>query len=691
MKDQILLSKNILSVAALSCDKKDQPINESYVSTILSNMAYYGFVPSLEIIQKMNSSSDEQLVNFWKESEETFKSYFKDVLDAKEGIVYKNFPQEVLNMSESEYWFNQVMMYFGVNKGYFVEEEKEREKDDVPVNNLKVLSPEREDSLVKIFNAFKDKKVSILEKEKEWVEFLLNELSVDEVNISDYAFKLNGAYVASVAFKNGKKVSAKNYTDILRFAGFVYDSQLNLNNKISFFKFSRAFRKQVLKMMLAIPFYEEDIAARKETFKALFKALHPGDFAWAKPVSKIYDELYNKKLKSFNAKVEMHKESQNEELFSLLESRPGVFLKKFHEMYSVNKKNTVVHFEKIVSELTIHQLLKFKKYIETINERHFIIARANSTFENAKVLENNKIKIDDEDKSFIINLLSKVLTEKTNNILPAGVSVDSKMDKVYIPSNDQETFIGRGTITEIPEGVNFLRTASYWISHDVHNVWFDNSWNFLHKDHDKDDACCWNNPQVNDGMAIFSGDPTSANSEEGKAAQLIDINIDKLKEEGFEYAVWNLLSYNNTPFAKAEKVFACMQFLNDQNKGELFEPSKVELQFEVKGNNLNKAVFLLDINNRSLICLDMPFPYLNVRSAMSNIQKVRDFMNPLNEYLKTLPTVGDLLEFAKKEDSGIPFVYSDKEKELNGKAFVFKKENENSNIEDVDVFSLLKK
>ena len=65
MKNQILLSKNFLSVSTLSSDKSDISVNKNAVATILSNMAYYGFVPSLEIIQKMNASSEDELIMFW--------------------------------------------------------------------------------------------------------------------------------------------------------------------------------------------------------------------------------------------------------------------------------------------------------------------------------------------------------------------------------------------------------------------------------------------------------------------------------------------------------------------------------------------------------------------------------------------------------------------------------------------------
>lgn len=688
MKNQILLSKNILSVNSLSFNDNSCKEQKELVATILNNMAYYGFVPSMDMLARLNASTEDRLVAFWKESETVFKEFFKDMHDAKEGVVYKNFPAEVLNMSDAEYWFNQIAMYFGVNKSYFTEDEKPREEDTCKLLSLKVLQCEKAGDLQSIFDGFKVKKAGLTETEKSWVSFLLSELSVKKVNISEYAFKVNGAFVAATAFKAGVDVSAQNYTDILRFGAYLFDPEVNLNVKVGYFKFSRAERKQLLKMMLDVSEYEEDIARRKETFKSFFKSLRPGDFAWAKPVSAIYDKLYKDQVKSFNSKVETSKNDSR--VFALLQSRPGVFLKKFHEMYAINSVEAIASLKKVLEKFTVYQLLKFKKYIETVNDNQFIIGRAHSTFEKAKVLKNEKVEITPNDKADITEALEKVLFSKMSVLLPEGVSKVDGMDKVYLPANDQEVSMGRGTVIDIPDHTNFLRTASYWISTSSENIWFDNSWNFIHKDTEYDDcACCWDRPSPKNEIAVFSGDPTNVSSVGGKAAQLIDVNLDKLAEEGYEYGVWTLLCYNSIPFSGTEKVFACMQYLNDQNKGELFEPSKVELQFEVKGNALNKAVVLLDVKNRKLICLDMPFPFLHIGSAGNNIVKIREFLKPLKEYMNAQPSVADLLKYAVKSESGVPFVYSDKDQPVYGKGFVFKLENENSEVEQIDLSTLL--
>ena len=49
-------------------------------------------------------------------------------------VVYKNFPQEVLQMSEAEYWFKQILMYWGFPNQYFTESEKERPKLEDKIN-----------------------------------------------------------------------------------------------------------------------------------------------------------------------------------------------------------------------------------------------------------------------------------------------------------------------------------------------------------------------------------------------------------------------------------------------------------------------------------------------------------------------------------------------------------------------------
>lgn len=682
MKNKILLSNQMINI---NISVGEEKASRESLGTVLSNFAFYGFKPSKALLVEILKLSEKELTNFWNETDQTFKNFFESTIEAKKGVVYKNFPTEVMKKSDAEYWIAQILIYIGFPVDFFTEEEIERQPAVISFDKLKSLHIAQSNSLEEIYFNIFNKNVEYTPIEKEFIVYLVDKLNIDSFDISLSPFKMNGVFIAHEVMKRSGEVYAKNATDIIRLAAFVGSNGKTLNEKISFFKFSRQERKKFLKMLISISNYEEDFAARPETFKAFLKSLRPGDYSWAKKVSNMYNELYNKNIKSFSSKVENSKEP-----WALLSTRHGIFLRSFHKMYSMNAQKAVEGFENISEKLTVFQLLKFKKYIVNINEISALIVRPSSTWTKAKIIENKKNKIEKSDQEKLISIINISLSNKLNNLLPEGVMTGEGLDKIYLPSNDQEISVGRGTIYNIPENINFIRTASYWtnkIGGRDHNFWFDNGFNFIHENEKMSKTICWNS-QVNSEYAVFSGDPAIANNPEKCATQIIDLNLKNLEEAGFKYAVWNILSYSNIKFNEAEKVSAILQYLEDQNKGELFEPSKVDLQFDLKGNNLCKFVAYIDIKERKLIFLDLTLPGMKTSSAASNIKAVENYLPAVLDYMKLIPTVQDLVENVKT--GSVPFVYSDKDIAIEkGKAFVFKNVNDENKFEKIDINSLL--
>lgn len=685
MKDIVLLANGFINVPSFK-EAKEKASTES-VGTVLSNFAFYGLVPSKAIVDKISTFSEIQLAQFLAGTEKVLKEYFKEVLTAKNGVVYKNFPQEVLSKSEAEYWFSQVLMYWGVPSDIFAEEEQARPKSTIDLSKMKVVKAAQDDTLKNIFNTYITKKVSLTPKEQEYLDTMIDSLDIKSFDISECSFKMNGVLIGKKVFERGGIVDVKNATDIIRFAASICEQDASLKERIAFFKFSRAQRKLLLRMLCSVKHYEEDFAARPESFKALLKALRPGDYAWAKPVSEMYDALYNKNVHSFAAKV-----NRSQAPWELLKTRPGIFLRRFHETYSKNAGFAVSNIKEVFDSLTVYQLLKFKKYVVNVNNNKFIIARAKSLWNKAKLIENKKQNITKEHINDLVSAIDTVLTAKLAILFPNGVLKGDMLNTIALPSNDQEVSVGRGTVYSLPENVKFIRTASFWenkINNHSHNFWFDNGWNFIHENEKLDKVVCWNSLDFeNDqSLAVFSGDPTIANSSSGEAAQIVDVNIEELEKAGYKYAVWNILSYNNIIFNEAEKVFGCMQFLEDQNVGELFEPSKVDIQFDLKGNAKNKMVVLLDVVERKIIYLDMAFPKINVQSAVENKGSVREFLPAVIEHLNSIPTVADLVENIK--DGQVPFLYSDEGISVSEDAYVFKSVNSENEFKQLDLQKLI--
>jgi hypothetical protein len=186
---------------------------------------------------------------------------------------------------------------------------------------------------------------------------------------------------------------------------------------------------------------------------------------------------------------------------------------------------------------------------------------------------------------------------------------------------------------------------------------------------------------------VFSGDPTNSKDLQGNACQLIDLYLDNLRESQVRYAVWNLLCFSRLSFDKAEEVYASLQWGENPSEGNLFEPSRCQFAFPVKGKNFTKYIAMLDLEKNHLIYLDANL-YGQVNSAANNLDRLQENMPAFIEYLDTLPSVYDLF---KHQDSGLCVAYSDLNLNLvnNQEAYVFRPENQNNHFTPFSLTNLL--
>jgi hypothetical protein len=167
---------------------------------------------------------------------------------------------------------------------------------------------------------------------------------------------------------------------------------------------------------------------------------------------------------------------------------------------------------------------------------------------------------------------------------------------------------------------------------------------------------------------------------------MIDLYIDKLAAAGVRYAVWNILAFSRIEFADYD-VMGTLQWGEDAESGNLYEPSRAQMVFPLKGKSLTKFVAYVDVVERKLVYMDVGFG-LGTTTAASNTNKLAKLMPPYLEYLASLPSVADL--FAGVKAGETPILYSDATDEIKGgKAYVFRPENAANHFEQIDVVKLL--
>ncbi|QDJ96539.1 hypothetical protein Xoosp13_353 [Xanthomonas phage Xoo-sp13] len=696
--NKLLLSYGFITLP--SNEDGSVPASLTMLGTFLSNLAYYGYVPSTEVMTYLRESSNIVLVKLWRELEPALKANSGEGRDIGKHVVYKNFPQEVLDMSSAGYWVRQIMMYIGFPNELFTSPEESRAALFEEVT-LKVLNKSDGNTVNEIFQQLLANKNRWTDMQSEHVE-LLTQMHADAnlgfgpfIDMDAIGFKENGIRAINNA-RTGKysiRFKMTTATDVLRLASVMSGGDAALRESVKFIKFKRQERRALLGMLEECVNINDDFALRPGMWKQLLMVVHPGDYRSLYPrVIAAYNSLYRDELKSFASKVDTQSITKNE--LKLLASRPGEFLRRFHAVYAVLGKDAVTAFVSILPKLSTYQLVKFRKYLETINTRKNLMIAPKGNWNRAQIIPNTKTPIATVDKATLISEIFAEVRLRMEKLIPEGVALDLTADYVKLQTNDQKlASYGRGTVFPIPDNITFIRAASYWGARNDpngYNTWMDNAFNVFDENWNSTGTICWDNPTLirgNNVVAAFSGDPTNSKTADNKACQVIDLYLDKLVESGARYVVWNILSYNDIPFDDVTDIFASLQWGEDAFSGKIYEPSRAQMEFRITGSNKTKYIAYIDLKSRELVYMDANLKGY-VQSARNNGSRLSAQMPAYVEYLNTLPSVHDL--FHNTNPGSIPVTFSDANLKIETDvAYVFRKENPDNSFKQLDITALL--
>jgi hypothetical protein len=673
MKTELILIKN--GLVEIPAPEAKKSLDVSIVGTIFSNLAHYGYVLSKEATNRLLKLTEPQVKAWWTSTERILKEVTGDNKNMDKFVVYKNFPQEVLEMSLCEYWTKQFFMYIGCPNEYFTETEVSRDKMFEKIE-LKVLQLAKANSLQTIYEGLLKLPARWTAEQFGFVRYFVVHQKF-ELDTKLVPFKENLVSVLAEVIENSLKVKIKSSMDILRLGVALSDGDVTFKTNTKFKSFPRKHRRFMLEQLNGCQNLEEDIARDKNRWKKFLRALRPGDYNFAN-VNRAYHKLYNDEVTTFNSGVEELLLLEDASVLTLLAGRPGEFVRRLHKLTTVFGVKATNAFVKVLPKLKTIQLLKIQKYVLTIDDREFLTIAPKGNWSKLKVLPNTK-ELSAAYRKQVSDAINNELAVRLNKEFKTGVLLSENTKQVKLQTNDSDLLpYGRGTTFDIPENVNFIRSASSWKnaaygSGGHGNLWYDNGWNFFDSNWKNVGNCCWIQSKFGDA-AIFSGDPTSTKDVDGNACQMIDLYIDKLVKAGARYAVWNILCYNRVSFNKSQ-VFAALQWGEEAQKGKLFEPARCQMSFPLKGDNMTKYIAYIDLVERKLVYVDANLKG-NVSSASSNGKTLEDVMPAYVEYLNTIPTVHDLFKNAKQRKNGTPVLYSDEGIEINsGKAFVFKPTN----------------
>lgn len=643
------------------------------LGTVLGNLAYYGFAPSVQALQTLRGMTSGELAMFWRALHASFKALTGADRQMDRFVVYKNFPQEVLEMSAAQCWVAQIFMYLGAPNEWFTQEELVR----APLNEnikLKVLQAADEACVSKVAIDLVTNKARWTDAQRSYAVHLARQQSTLRLELSRFGFKENGIHLMAKTMDVAGEFVIEDATDVLRLAAALSGAEPSLREAFKFRSFKRAERRMLLALLDESRHLMADISLRPDLWKRLLAKLHPGDFKFAK-VQAAYDSLYKGDFTTFNGDVEKGLAQADASVLTLLASRPGEFARRLHKAYAVFGMDAARAFAQVADKLETSGLLKLRGYLSTINGRAQLVYPPKGNWGKLRVEQNEKKAFSHQALTVLRGAIDEVLAARLGQKFPQGVMLAEETADIKLQTNDQELApYGRGTVFPIPQNVSFIRTASYWAQQGYGNTWFDNGVCFYGEGWNPMGTCCWNSTHEMGGAAVFSGDPTNSKDLKGRACQMIDLYLDKLQARGVRYAVWNVLAYNHIPFSQAEDVLATLQWGEHAEKGRLYEPSRAQMVFPLKGDNMVKYVAYIDVVERKLVYMDANFSG-QVSSAKSNEYELAKKMPAFVEYLQSLPSVADL--FMNAPEGEVPVLYSDLGHELKAgqTAYVFRPQN----------------
>lgn len=736
-RQQILVAANAIEVPPSS----SVPASEAARITVAANLAHYGYGLSAQAFTALGGLGEAELAAWWADVELVLAEATGAEKKMEAFVVYKNFPSEVLAMSEVEYWSRQLCMYWGLPNELFAQPAQERPpRTDERAGELtfRVLHLADEKTLPAIRDGLFAKPTRWLEGQWHDVQFLVGALD-EQVDLGALPFVENRIQLAAHLLERGARVSVASATDVLRLAAALSGGDVSLREPTRLRKLTRRERRGLLALLERCPNLEEDLARRREPWKRLLQQLHPGDYRDQVPrVVAAYDKLYNAApIATFNSELERLLAARDRDALTLLQTRPGEFARRLRMTLARFGPEAVTAFTRVLGELTVHQLLKLRGFLATIDERRWRTFPPRGNWSKVQIVDRATNEKVGEPKALadrlgeVVSGVIEAVTGRARRGAPAAggaptprprtetalqlrsatadvlgalddelsrrlrevgpVALAPETARVKLPTNDDKLSpFGRGTVFPIPPNIQFVRTATYWKSGPTsHNLWYDNGWNFHDAEWAPLGVCAWNRERFHDA-AVFSGDPTNSKDLEGRACQMLDLYLDKLVKRGVRYAVWTVLCYSRKTFADAEEVHAALQWGVEPERGKLFEPSRCQLSFPLRGDSLTKYVVYLDLARRELVYLDASLP-ARVTSAAANGKLLSRNLPAYLEYLASLPSVHDLFLHAPQDPRGMPVLYDDAQRALaHGQpAYVFRPTNPDSEFTPFDPTRLL--
>lgn len=610
------------------------PLN--YVMTLNKNIESLGYTFSIDLISVMRTYSVENIKPIYLYIVKVLKQLVG--ADVKYTPMYPNFPQQIMEASDAELYFNAIMHYLGDVIGMIIMPEYEVE-ERLPLLDrpkLKVINLGTREEFLDIFTNLISSKTSLSETDKADIDWFIDNEDVESLLPDQIAHKENLAYLAGSIIKKGGNYSLiskyfKTATDVLRLITALSDGDVSLAKNTKFKKFNRPTRKFLLGLLNSCNNIVEDMYRYKNRWIRVGEILHPGEYKQFDKVILSFDYLRSgKRVETFNSKVEERIEKGNViGATQLLQSHPGELARRLDKLIRLDNNQIYVidSFNKVSDNISTPVLLQVMEHFAHRNDSSKLrVFFPKGVVAKAYGMINDLDSINPSYCSKVVDICRSSLIKRFKDLPPLGkVYLDKELRNYIVPFSQRSASkalktIVRGSHIDIPDG-NTVRLFIWWkerppeeiypknsnlyfgyktrIDIDLSAIAYDENWNY--KEHVSYTNLRWG---IEKGKynAYHSGDITSAPH---GACEFIDLDIKSIQYFGIRYIVPSILSYTQQNFCDMPECYMGWMIRTNPGSGEIFEPSTVQNKLDITSESKICIPLIFDLKERKFIWTDI--------------------------------------------------------------------------------------
>jgi hypothetical protein len=617
------------------------PVADVLIATFNKNIQDLGYTLSPGVIASLRQKGNQEAFKFFSE---TF-TCLKELRGVKNyQPMYPNFPQQVMDASDTELYLNAFFHYFSVWVSDLSGENliwlpKYRKNHREPLKEqvrLTVLNLGSEEDLFKLATRLATSNTSLSETDKEDLKTLINggylEIPLKIPN------KENLAVIGALSFGSGLMTLFETATDVLRLATALSKGDVSLAEDTTFRQFKREERKILLGLLSKAENLEEDMKRYPEKWKRLGETLHPGDYKKRYPlVFKAFTKIRNNfHIQTYHSTLEKRIRNENlMEAAELLTMRPGEFARRLDHLLRLSehatgtKHHILNSFWKVAGEVSTPVLLQVMTHFKNRNDGNMRVI-----FPKGKIAKVQAVPA----RPGLINLINcEQIQEICADVLRKRFAILPLLGKVYVDPELKEYLVPfsqrsaskslrtlvRGSKIRFSDQSDTLRFFIYWtngkngerVDLDLSAAMYDSEFRLIGQIYYGNLRTFSSVASGTQYYACHSGDITDAPQ---GACEFIDIDIpsflqtshripignNKYAEEASRYVVMSVNSYTQQLFSDLPTCFAGWMVRKEPKSGEIFEPKTVVDRVDVTSATKAVIPLIIDIRERKVIWAD---------------------------------------------------------------------------------------